>query len=436
MSVTLMMMAGYSFVLRNLRIPTCLNKVICFTRSSPLVHKLPAHYSDSASDVKANSAHVDQLLKRLVFDEPELLVVYKLSTIPSQSSVQGILNGFVQSEKSKVCLIIVNMQETSKKIVNHLRIMIEETENSCSHIRKVFILLLHFPPAQFFTPCYPTLFMEGWNHCYLDTIAHIEGCVNIRDWFWQCCCSQDSDEKDSLTIVLSQLLPQAIPVLSSRMICGARDSGSFNAPMNGSRFSKLLRDLLINKSVGRKLCERFRAYWKPPVMAEYLERAASFTKSQESTLNITDSIQTVFKTLFFDFLVYMVSRINEHFNIDVLFDNSTPAVHSLFLEILDIFPVPNLSQVNVLSVNLPTPQPRAYAPSFPFFHFISSLMDKLIEQCQEEANRRVDMITEGEEHTSVDHQDSKSNFAHDKKSMMTILYTEVHRRITNQKDVR
>ena len=417
---------------RNL--PTCLNKVLCFTRSSPLLHKLPAYYSDSqSSTVKTNTKQANDFLKKFVFAAPKLMMVCKLSTIPSQSSIHRILTEFVQSDKTKVCLIVVNMQETSKRIVNHLRIMIETAERE--NTSKMFILLLHFPPAQFFSPCYPSLFMTGWNHCYLDTIAHnnVEGCVNIKDWFWQCYLPQNFDDDDSLTIALEELLPQAIPVLSSRVICGARTGGSFNAPMKHPDFHKLLHHLIFERSVGSKLCKRFRAYWKPSIMAEYLERAASFTKSQESTLNITDSIQTIFKTLFFDFLVYMVSRINEHFNIDVLFDTDTTAIHELFLEILEVFPVPNLAQVNVMSVNLPTPQPTSYAPSFQFFHFVSNMMDKLVEQCQEEANKFFGMIPD-EESESINNENSEGDY--NKRSLMRYLYTEVRNRIMKQKNVR
>ena len=382
--------------------------------------------------MKTNIKQAKDVLSKYVFNEPELMVVCKLSSVPSQSSIQRILTQFVQSDKTKVCLIVVNMQETSKRIVNHLRIMIEAAEDE--NTSKVFILLLHFPPAQFFSPCYPSLFLTGWNHCYLDTIAHdnVEGCINIKDWFWQCCFPQNSDEHDSLTVALKNLLPQAIPVLSSRVICGARPGGSFNAPMKSPDFHKLLHQLIFEHSVGVKLCKRFRVYWTPPVMAEYLERAASFTKSQESTLNITDSIQTVFKTLFFDFLVYMVSRINEHFNIDILFDTNTPAVHELFLEILEVFPVPNLSQVNVLSVNIPTPQPMSYAPSFPFFHLVSNMMDKLVDQCQEEVNKVIGAITDEDE--SMDNQNPECS--HSKKLLMKHLFKEVCSRIVKQKNVR
>ena len=89
----------------------------------------------------------------------------------------------------------------------------------------------------------------------------------------------------------------------------------------------------------------------------------------------------------------MIFRINDRYNIDILYDTE-PVVGDLFLKILKVFPVPMLSQVNVLSVNLPAPQPIAYTPFFPFFNYVATLMDKLVEQSHEEANIDIDILAE------------------------------------------
>ena len=194
---------------------------------------------------------------------------------------------------------------------------------------------------------------------------------------------------------MSGILHEAVPILSSRVFFGSKKGKSFNSLKNGTQRSKVLRELLFDKGVGGVLCERFRTYWKPSVMAEQLERAAMFSKNHESTLNITDSIQTVFKNSFFDFLVYMVSRINEDFNLDVLFDaDCTPAVQQLFLDILREFPVPKLSQLKVLSINLPTPNPVTYTSRFPFFKMVSEVVERIVEQSWAEANQQLDILRE------------------------------------------
>ena len=288
----------------------------------------------------------------------------------------------------QVCLLVVNMQETSHQVVNHLRIMIEEAEMLSTQQTKLFIMLLHFPLAQSFDHCYPSLFLKGWDHYYLDTVAHSTGgvVVDIRDWLWQCCFPKQVPLPSEKILALENILPEAISILSSRVFFGSSLDGSFNRPMNGSQRSEVLRELFFKKGVGRVLCERFLSYWKPAVMTEYLERAARFTKDHESTLNITDSVQTMFTSLFFDFLVYMLSHINEEFNIDILFDSDcTPPLQELFLDILRVIPLPKLSQLQVLTTSIPAPT-RDHSPRFPFFKVVCEAVERIVEHSHNKTN--------------------------------------------------
>ena len=328
-------------------------------------------------------------------------MVCKLSNVPSQSRVMDLLRTFVHSDIAEVLLLVVNMQEIKQQVINHIRIMIEEEE---AHLlkegknQKLFLLLLHFPPSKFSNACYPSLFLRGWDHYYLDTIAHsaVKGVIDIRSWFWDCCFPQEAlppPEEDPLVIALKEILNEAIPILSSRVFFGFIHDGRFNTSMSGSQRSKILKALLFEKGMGDVLCEKFRSYWKPNVMSEYLRKAVAFTQSQDSTLNITDSIQTMFKALFFDFLVYMITRINEDCNIDVLFSpNSSPAIQELFLKIVRVFPIPKLSQLKIRSVHLQVGKQTNYVPQFPFFKMVSEAVERLVEDSHEEANKDINLM--------------------------------------------
>lgn len=83
------------------------------------------------------------------------------------------------------------LQEASRDMINHLRVMIEEAESQASISNKLFVVLLHFPPAMFFDACYPSLFLRGWSHYYLDSIGHSPilhpGTLDIEEWFQRCC---------------------------------------------------------------------------------------------------------------------------------------------------------------------------------------------------------------------------------------------------------
>ncbi len=392
-------------------------------------HPMPAF--EAQDSIKAH-----QTLGDLVYPHPARLMVCKLSSVLSQSNIQELLRTFFRSESAQVLLLIANMQEATTKMVNHIRIMIEEAESSfCSNEQaKLTVLLLHFPPAKFFDSCYPSLFLQTWDHCYLDTIAHsaIRGVVNIGDWFRQCCFPLEGmppPEEDSLLLAMKEIMSEAIPVLSSRVFFGSKQGRSFNSYMNASQRSKALRELLFDKEVGGVLCKRFRSYWKPKFMIEQLEKAASFTHSRESTLNITDFIQTVFKNAFFDFLVYMISRINEEFNIDVIFNAScSPAVRALFLDILQVFPIPKLAQLKVLSTSLPKPKPSLFSPRFPFFRMVSEVMEVIVEQSWEEANQKLDILHEEET-------DAPTQWAPDQMVVQETLHKVVLEKVKNKAEV-
>ena len=362
----------------------------------------------------------------LVFQNTDKVVIHKLSGLLFQSSVQRLLRDFVVSETAEVCLLLANMQETSLKTINHIRLMMEEAEllKAQKQSTKVFVLLLHFPPVQFFQHCYPSLFLKGWDHCYLDTIAHktLEGVVNIEDWFHKCCFPSEEDnpdKPDGLFKALMQLLPQAIPIISARVYFGNKKDASFNSFMNATERSEALKRLLFDCKIGNVLCEKFCAYWKPRVMAEYLERAATFSKQRESTLNITDSIQTQFKALYFDFCVYMLTRANENFNLDIIFaEDCSLSLRKLFIDIFRVFPTPKLNQLNILSNNLPLLKPSLHCPHFPFFGYVCSLMEKQVEVSREAANLRVDILAENDS-LSIDH--TPKNPAEKQQALINVL---------------
>ena len=334
----------------------------------------------------------------------------------------------------QVCLLVVNMQETSCQVVNHLRIMIEEAELFSTQRAKLFVMLLHFPPAQFFDHCYPSLFLKGWDHYYLDTVAHSadKGVINIQNWLWRCCFPKETPKNDYLVLTLQKILPEAIPVLYSHVFFGSNNERTFNRPMNVFQRSKALEDLFV-KGVGQILCEKFCSYWKPAVMAEYLERAAMFTKDHKSTLSITDSVHVTFKGLFFDFLVYMLSQINEEFNIDILFDSdSTPAVQALFLDILRVFPVPKLSELQVLSTSLTAHTPDHFS-RFPFFKVVCEVVENIVKHSCKDTNVRLHLLHHDEE---VESMDNISFRICDNRKVYTALQNVVRERIKEKMEVR
>ena len=76
-------------------------KLLCFTRSSLLIHQLPTQYPSSVIDTQTNKA-AEQTLCDMVIPKPSQLVMCKLSSLLSQSSLKEMLSGFVQSKTAQV----------------------------------------------------------------------------------------------------------------------------------------------------------------------------------------------------------------------------------------------------------------------------------------------------------------------------------------------
>ena len=368
------------------------SKLICFTCSSQLLHQLPTQYPSVVHASSETNTVGNTALKELVHSNLEQLVVHKLTAMTSYTSMNDLLKSFVSSPTQNIMLLIINMQETSKEVVNHLRIMIEEAESSKAQQRKLFALLLHFPASRQTSFCYPSMFLQGWDYHYLDIIGYSPkgGMMDIQDWFRQCYAPLSADS--SLPLQLTPLLWEAIPVVASRVLFAFCQHSSFNRPMSLPYRSIELEVLFFKKGVGEILCHRFNSYWQPSVMVEYLEKVAALAHRQETALSITDSLQAIIKNLFFDFLVHMVSTINQDMNIDVIFNpDCCSHVQSLFLDVLRVCAIPKLSELKMLRVASSTSRcdmvnGTFVPPKFPFFHLVTAAVEKLVDQSCREIN--------------------------------------------------
>ena len=175
-------------------------------------------------------------------------------------------------------------------------------------------------------------------------------------------------EGDNLIEACSHLLKEVVPTLVSHITYGTRSKGPFTRMMKAAERSKKLKEILFDKGIGKKLCQMFKDCWSPKKMTEYLEIASGFTLLRESSLNITDAIQSKFRSLFTNFMIVMITRMNVKQNLDVLFGKDyCPEVEELFLSLLETIKPPKLDEVETLIGHLEQPEPLEYRPRFPFF---------------------------------------------------------------------
>lgn len=383
------------------------NKLLCFSRSSPLIHSfIPADYPLPAAD---KLAMTDENLERLVFSYPAeidlryldlRLYVMKLTTFTTQNSIAKKLRTFCFSKTHEVMVFFINMQHFHVEIVNHLRIMIEEAEvlfcSSGKSCNKLFVILLHFPPEMFFNHCYFSLFHSGWDHYYLDTIAPSEenGIIDISQWFQYCCIAKhDENFNKFFEKPLIELMQNAIPVLATRISVSDFELTNWDQHIANTND---LRKILMGTELGGILRKQFTSYWQTAEMAEFSEQAANFPHMYESTLSMTDAIHTIVRSSFYDYLFYMLSVLKRESALALLLKNFEPngedqadnSFQELALRLVEHFPKPKtLSHLKIASMsevrNIFSNKKSLAKTRFPFFHFICDLIDKLLDQCQQ-----------------------------------------------------
>ena len=396
----------FSFLIKQIRDrAVSASKLICFTRSSALIHHCPKEHfpiilQETQSTRNVKDSH-DVLTH--IWDKEDSLMLLKLSRAHSQEILQTHIKTFLDSH-CEVFVIIINSQQIHKRMINHLRIMIEEEERrnitskqmECA-CKKLFVLLLHFPAHEYYNQVYPALFLQGWDHHYLDSIASVkltaygfkEKVVDIELWFQLTCLpSEPQSENAILNDRLNQLLlKEAIPVVASKI--DNPSSELFSMTVDASRKTQYLKALFCGdkKMIGEILLRKFCRLWNPARMAEYIDSAANTGYSTKSTLNIIETVETTFRYLFFDFLVYMLSHINAGFNIDLLFTlqthHSRPVVN-LFCQIVEVFPCPPLYLLPTHCSNLKTQLEHSGSKRlFPFFNEVSKVVEDVVEMYKE-----------------------------------------------------
>lgn len=312
-----------------------------------------------------------------------------------------------------------------KENISHLRMMIEEAEMHSSSVQaKVFTILIHFQPASLLAknPCYPALFLKGWDHFYLDTIADggltrsgaTASVVNVQQWLYSSLVhSRFSFQCDEMEENIEDILRDTIPSVASRLTLRAMENDYKNC-LDVSSNTTALKNILLSREarqaspdslqsnktqsctylggVGVVLARCFTKYWNSREMNRYLQKFTSLTFLRKSTLNLTASVETTFRSLFVDFLVYRLSRMEVTFELYMLLDsNIAPCLVKCLLSFLEHLPLPRLEQLSQLS-DLPLIQrasPPKHHPKFPFLSELLKKINSIIEESDDEVKLEI-----------------------------------------------
>jgi hypothetical protein len=95
-------------LLSSISTETCEPKlVIVHTRSENLIHTIPCLSADRTSD----EMDVLDTVRKLVHNNPELLVIENLNRIRSEGAMRGSIQAWVNHQSRKLYLIIVDMSQ-------------------------------------------------------------------------------------------------------------------------------------------------------------------------------------------------------------------------------------------------------------------------------------------------------------------------------------
>ena len=142
------------------------SKYIIHTRSDATVHRLPTIKIDSN-----HNEHIDAL-KHLVHHEANRFIIEHLCSLKNEASVRSVIEIWSEHKSLDAFLLIVDMGEkTAIDRINFVRCCIDQLGISTVGDKKI-IILLHYSPAAFQTQSfYPALFLDEWQHHFLDCVG-------------------------------------------------------------------------------------------------------------------------------------------------------------------------------------------------------------------------------------------------------------------------
>jgi len=316
------------------------------------------------------------------------LSLLKLNIITSQQFFGGKLTQFFEDDSLQVLVLVLNMLESSPEAVNHLRMIIEETQPLNTDVPKSIFILLHFPSSMFFSGVYPSLFLHGWNYRYLDSLSNAadSSLINIEFWIKKVLekslslNNQESDH-ESLKTCLYESVKSTIPLLIADF--------KTNKHINKTEIELLL----YNEKVAGLLCDRFIEYFSANLYTKYLDDVAQAVFQHKSAINMKTQIEERVRDNFFHFIKFALSFFHIHGVTTVLADLNSP-VRDFILCLIPHFPVPQFMKLADEVSHFPQAiLEKKCEYHFPFFKFVFEELEALIETsvqftCNERENEQ------------------------------------------------
>ena len=348
------------------------NKTLCFCRSSAdIFESLPKEYF-AFSEQEGSKENIRRQLEILFPTQSDLDAVCVLQILSENTGdyIRKKLRRFLTLENYDILVMLVNAKDISKDSINYLRILIEELEQECNTYKN-FILLIHFPPENFFDHCYPALFLDGWSLYYLDAVApSTKSGIHLKRCFEYCFSNPDVKLLEQM---FQSLFTTEIPFLLASSVAMLQPE-IHSALTTGNAIFSLSNENSVSNALFRKFCK----LWTPKKMMQLLQYAGNSSLTQEYTLSMTDAVSTLVKSRFYDFMYYMLTILNKNGALSALLDKEDSVFLTVVQTQIEHYPLPHSSaQIKIDSATILTATESI--PKFPFFRELYDTVEEFLK---------------------------------------------------------
>ena len=370
-----------SLIARILSTETSQNYIL-YTRTDAVIHSLPS--MPLGQDLSQEKVGI---IQELVHHDTDKLIIEHLHLLKNEAAVRNVIEGWASDNRKQVFVLVADMcEQHSINRVNFIRTVVEQS--SCRFQNKVFLLLLHFPPSTSQSKmCYPTLFLGSWKHAFLDGIGLSSQTLNPASWIEAAC--RHGTHLDVKSTIFT-LLPRSLSFAASQNLFYP---GQVNhVDLFSERYGILLE--LMNKktdesaTIGEIICAKFSRLWTDRTLTNTLKRASDGLLHGTTQLSMSLSLQSVLQETFSIFLTVVIVEMNNWRNLDILSNcHQSKITDNLFGHILEGLPVPPFEELVLHRRTKGGVQSLATkhgltSVRFPFFYFISSFLDSVVETAE------------------------------------------------------
>jgi hypothetical protein len=370
------------------------NMLIVHTRTDQLIRglpSLPCRRHDSPADYR--------VIEGITGLDPRTLVLQHVEKLRTESAIRAEVTEWTKSPSRQTLLLIIDMsKEGSKDHVNFVRCLLEQLMSDCvAHGgKKSAVLIVHYSPTS--AESYPALFLDGCEHVFLDALdLGSDGTgIDVSSLIAHACRDAESRNIEHNSKLLEssckKLLPRILPQLASQAIFYVEQAAHKDFQRRKQVIGEIFRKAVGTETFADIICAKFLDHWYGSALSETTRVATDALLRGTTQLSLSMSVFSTLTQSFGAFVGELISKSNHWRNLDLLIEpRPCPTVLQLFgLILVGLAPPPEYELLrhrhgNVSSrlLALPSILSGEGKVLFPFFWFVSSFLDHLVQRVVE-----------------------------------------------------